>query len=228
MENIKDLYTAEHRDKISKHLYPTEWVVRTMLGSYPDLSFNKDSYNGGKILDLGFGDGRNFQLLKNIGLNIYGVEITEEILNLVKLKLDKDINVNFAVGSNINIPFENNFFDIVLASSSIYYIDKGTSFNDNLTETSRVLKQGGVLIANLPELTKNFLCQNANNIGDNHIIIKNDPHGLRNGYTFRAFESKEEIIESFSPFYKDICIGYLHDLYFGYELSSFIVVATRK
>jgi len=104
MENIKSNYTNEHILKSSKHLYPTEWLIRTMLGKYPDLVFDKSCYDGGKILDIGFGDGRNFQLFDNIGLDIYGVEITEEIVSLAKNKM-KSLNLpaKLVVGNNNNI-----------------------------------------------------------------------------------------------------------------------------
>ena len=229
MEDLKNIYTTEHKNKISKHLYPTEWIVRTMLGSYPELTFDKSCYDGGKILDLGFGDGRNFQLFDNIGLDIHGVEITDGIVDLVKDRM-KTLNIKskLTVGTNNNIPFKDNFFDIVVASSSIYYVNKETTFNDNLKEVSRVLKSGATLIANFPELSKNFLCKNSINLGDNHIIIQNDIHNLRNGFIFRAFKSKKELEKSLSVYFKNICIGYLHDTYYGYELSSFIVVATKK
>jgi ubiquinone/menaquinone biosynthesis C-methylase UbiE len=229
MTNIKDLYTSEHKKKIGEHLYPTEWIVRTMLGNYPNLAFDKSCYSGGKILDVGFGDGRNFQLFKNIGLEIHGIEITKEIIELVRENIAKsNIDVNLVEGNNANIPFEDNYFDIVLGSSSLYYVDKGTTFMDNLMECSRVLKSNGILIANFPEMSKNFICKNAMNIGDNHIIIQNDVHNLRNGFIFKAFNTKNEIEDVLSDAYKDICIGYLNDIYFGYELSSFIVVATKK
>jgi ubiquinone/menaquinone biosynthesis C-methylase UbiE len=227
MNDIQSNYTKEHINKLSKHLYPTEWVIRTMLGKYPDLIFDKDCYTGGKILDMGFGDGRNFQLFDNIGLDIYGIEITKEIIDLVKNRI-KNINLNLAVGNNRNIPFNDSFFDIIVACSSFYYIDKGSSFEDNIKEYCRVLKKDGLLIANLPEISKNFICKNSINIGDNHIIIKNDIHNLRNDYIFRAFESKEEVINVFSPYFKNICIGYLYEEYFGYELSGYIMVATKK
>jgi ubiquinone/menaquinone biosynthesis C-methylase UbiE len=225
MDDVKHNYTKEHKNKFSKHLYPTEWVIRTMLGKYPELVFDKTSYSGGKILDMGFGDGRNFKLLENIGFEIYGVEITEEILDLVR---DRIKNENLAVGNNRNIPFNDKYFDFILACSSFYYVDKGSSFQDNLKEYIRVLKNDGVLIANFPEINKNFICKHSINIGDNHIIIQNDPHNIRNGYIFRAFESKEEILNVFSPFFKNICIGYLYEEYFGYEMSGYIVVASKQ
>lgn len=229
MENIKSKYTNEHILKSSKHLYPTEWLIRTMLGKYPDLVFDKSCYDGGKILDIGFGDGRNFQLFDNIGLDIYGVEITEEIVSLAKNKMKYlNLTAKLVVGNNNNLPFDSDFFDVVVACSSFYYIDKGSNFGDNIKEYNRVLKSDGILIVNFPEITKNFICKNAINLGDNHLVIQNDIHNLRNGYVFKAFESKEEIYKLFAPHYKNICIGYLYEEYFGYELSGYIMVATKK
>lgn len=227
MNDVKSNYTEEHINKLSNHLYPTEWVIRTMLGKYPKLAFDKNCYSGGKILDMGFGDGRNFQLFDNIGLNIHGVEITQEIVDLVRSRI-KNINLNLAVGNNRNIPFPDNYFDFIVACSSFYYVDKGSLFLDNILEYCRVLKNDGVLIANFPEITKSFICKNSISSGDNHIVIQNDLHNLRNGYIFRAFESKEEILSTFSPYFKNICVGYLYEEYFGYELSGYIMVATRK
>lgn len=226
MNDIISNYTKEHINKLSKHLYPTEWLIRTMLGNYPNLVFNKDCYAGGKILDMGFGDGRNFQLFNNIGLNIYGIEISQEIVDLAKNRI-RDIDLNLAVGNNRYIPHNDDFFDIIVACSSFYYVDNGSSFQDNLKEYCRVLKKNGILIANFPEISKNFICKNSINVGDNHIIVQNDIHKLRNGYILRAFESKEEILNIFSPYFKDICIGYLCEEYYGYILSGYIMVATK-
>lgn len=99
MDNLNNSYTIGHT-KNSKHLYTTEWIFRTMLGNYLDLKFDKSQNNGGKVLDLGFGDGRNFHLLQNIGLEIYGIEITNQIVDLVKNKMNAlNINSNLTVGT---------------------------------------------------------------------------------------------------------------------------------
>ncbi|MDA0990820.1 MAG: hypothetical protein O3A51_08720, partial [Verrucomicrobia bacterium] len=75
-------YTDFHKRQPLRNLYPTEWVLRTLQGSYPGLSFDKSRYSGGAILDIGFGDGRNWPILRDLGLNIHGVEISEDILAL--------------------------------------------------------------------------------------------------------------------------------------------------
>lgn len=133
MKDDKDTYLEFYQKNKSNHLYPTEWVIRTMLGNYPKLKFNHEIYKNAKILDIGFGDCRNMPLLHNIGLEIYGVEISQQILNLAYQKLTKiNISAKLKVGGNTNIPFEDDFFDIILASASMYYVDKNSTFNDNL------------------------------------------------------------------------------------------------
>jgi ubiquinone/menaquinone biosynthesis C-methylase UbiE len=64
----------------------------------------------------------------------------------------KFININY----QNRLPFQNNSFDIVIATNSIYYIKNKTKF---LSEIYRVLKQNGILIFNFfrKELPKNHL-----------------------------------------------------------------------
>lgn len=233
--DIKKEYTNFHQKKQSQHLYPTEWVIRTMLGSYPELKMNRSCYQGGKILDLGFGDGRNMQLLHNCGLQIHGVEISDETCELVGNRMmESGIEVDLRTGSNSQIPFPDNYFDYVLASSSCYYVDRPDTFDDNMKEIARVLKQGGTLIANFPLFSPNsavvnesFILQDAETSADGHIIIKNDIYGIRNGYTFKAFYSTQDLTNSLSAYFNDFSFGRCLDCYFGVSINS-IFTTCRK
>ena len=235
LENLKQTYTDFHRKNQSKHLYPTEWVIRTMLGNYPGLKLDRSKYPGGKILDLGFGDGRNMGMLNNCGLDIYGVEIAQETLDIAEDALSKaGIKATLKIGGNANIPFEDNFFDYILASSASYYVDGHNTFTDNLNEITRVLKPGGFFISNFPaftdikEIPQCFILDNAVPLPGGHVIIQNDIHGIRNGYKFRPFKSKEEIEEVFSDKYEDISVGYCFDNYYGVQINVYIMTAKKK
>lgn len=233
-EDVKQAYSSFHLSKKSQHLYPTEWVIRTMLGSYPNLKYDKSKYAGGKILDQGFGDGRNMPLLHNCGLEIYGVEITQETVDMVSCATSKlGIPTTLKVGNNANIPFESDFFDYVLACASCYYIDKNGTFDDNLEEITRVLKPGGYFIANFPAFTdlpipSNFILNNSIATDDGHVIITNDPFGIRNGYKFKAFRSEQQIIDELSDRYCDISVGYTFDNFYGLQQNLYIVTAKKK
>lgn len=234
MENVQDKYTQFHKNKSSGHLYPTEWVIRTMLGNYPGLVLDKSQYNGGQILDLGCGDGRNISLLHNCGLKIAGVEITEETVALVRSNLKAfGIEAELKVGSNKNIPFADAYFDYILASSSCYYVDGSSSFDDNMSEIKRVLKTRGTFIANFPafinihSIPPSFILENAVQMADGHVIIRNDIYNIRNGYKFRAFDSEEKIKDYFKSDFDNICVGVCMDNYYGVQINQFIVTAQK-
>jgi ubiquinone/menaquinone biosynthesis C-methylase UbiE len=68
------------------------------------------TYSGGKILDVGFGDGRNWPNLRNIGLKIYGVEISDEIVALGRQRAARlGIAATLETGRNARLPFEDEF-----------------------------------------------------------------------------------------------------------------------
>lgn len=228
METVQKSYSTFHLQHNPEHVYPTEWVIRTMLGNYPELHLDRSRYPGGKILDIGFGDGRNWPLLRNTGLKIYGVEITEDIVSLGQQRAERlGIDAELKVGRNSQLPFEDNFFDYILACHSCYYVDNGTTFDDNVREAARVLKDGGYYIASLAEKSASIF-EGCEDIGKGHVIIKEDPWGLRNGYIFRMFQTKDEIINALSSHFENFSIGLCTDEYFGQVISLFITVCQKK
>lgn len=228
MQDVKESYTAFHVSHNPAHVYPSEWVIRTLLGKYPQLNLDKSRYRGAKILDVGFGDGRNWPLLLNAGFDVYGVEITDDIIAMGKERARSlGMNATLKLGTNSAIPFADNVFDYVLASASCYYVDKGTSFRDNLAEYSRVMKPGATLLATLPEASSSIF-EGCTELPDGHVEIRNDPWGLRNGYVFRRFQSKSELIEAFSPYFDSFSVGLCCDDYYGVQINLFLLVCTRK
>jgi ubiquinone/menaquinone biosynthesis C-methylase UbiE len=228
MKNVKETYTAFHEDHNANHVYPTEWVIRTFLGKYPNLALDKSKYAGAKLLDLGFGDGRNWPLLHNQRMNIYGVEITEKIVSLGHERaLGLGIPVTLRVGRNSAIPFEDNFFDYLLACHSCYYVDKDTTFQDNLNEFVRIMKPGATFIASLPEPNGDIFKGGIE--GKNGLVeIRNDPWGLRNGYLFKWFQSKQDIQDTFSPYFDNLAIGLCCDNYYGVQINVWLLVCQKK
>ena len=112
--------------------YPTEWVVRTLAGGiYPELKINKNRYKGARILDMGCGDGRNLPLLLDLGFDVHACETTADIVeNLNKIALNLAWPITFSTGINSNLPYEDNYFDYILCSSSCYYLNDVSTWTE--------------------------------------------------------------------------------------------------
>ncbi len=228
MSELDSQYTNFWMKRLGIHFYPSEFLVRTFLSkNCPDLILEHD-YENKTVLDLACGDGRNMGLLSNLGMKIYGTEITKEICDAVTQRMHKlGIEADIRVGRNNSLPFEDQFFDYIVASASIYYTDAGTTFEDNMLEIERVTKPGGHIIFSLVH-PDSYILYGADEIPDSHFVINSDPLGMRNGYVFKVFKSKEHIKEFFSKTFSDLSIGITADDYYGLNQVLWLLVARKK
>ncbi len=100
--------------------------------------------DGLRVLDLGSGTGKNAQYLAELGNTVIGLEISETAVALARKRAGEDrVHVDyrvFDIGSPL--PFADGSFDLVLdvmTSNSLNERERTTY----LTETARVLRQGG-------------------------------------------------------------------------------------
>ena len=226
-ERCNRAFTEFYAARNPRNVYPSEFLVRTLMGEYPQLKLDRSAYEGKRILDIGFGDGRNFPLLHDLGFEIHGVEVTDEICELTRQRMQRmGIAARLDVGRNALLPHADRSFDYLLASSSCYYVDPGSTFDDNLAEFARVLAPGGVFVLTLPAM-ESFVFKDGVQLGGGHVLIQADPYGLRNGYVLRRFESKEEIRETFSRYFGDFAFGYCDSDYYGQQFALWLVVCKR-
>jgi SAM-dependent methyltransferase len=221
-------YDAFYRKRNPIHVYPVEFVVRAFLGNYPRHKTEPSTYLGKKSLDLGFGDGRNMPLLHNLGMQVYGVEISQEICDLTKERMNRlDIDVTLAVGRNHSIPFDDATFDVILACHACYYIDPGKQFSDNIKEISRALRHGGSFVFSAP-IGTSYIMYGAQDAGDGHMIIANDPYGVRNGYLMKKFDSEDEVRAALDSEFDNFAIGTCRNDFWGVEEHVWIVACRKK
>jgi SAM-dependent methyltransferase len=220
-------YETFYRKRDPVDIYPVEFVVRAFLGNYPRLKTDKSDYAGKRVLDLGCGDGRNMPLLRNLGMHVFGVEVSQGICNLTQARMQRlRIDVETRVGFNRNIPYDDTFFDIVLSCHACYYVDPETRFKENLVEIARVLKPRGTFVFSAPMGTS-YILRGAKDRGDGHMEITNDPYGLRNGSVLKKFDRSSEVEAALSPTFEDIAIGSCQNDFWGIEEHVWIVVCRK-
>ncbi|MBU1499651.1 class I SAM-dependent methyltransferase, partial [Patescibacteria group bacterium] len=94
-----------------------------------------------RVLDIGCGDGALLSLIKNAAL--YGIDLDQASLDYAAAK----VKAKFIQGSAEKLPFESNFFDVVLATEIIEHLSQPELM---LAEIQRVLKPDGSLILTTP------------------------------------------------------------------------------
>jgi ubiquinone/menaquinone biosynthesis C-methylase UbiE len=118
---------------------------RTRERTWEEIRFLFDNYliPGDKILDLGCGSGRYFLLLKEKGVNYFGIDIAEKLIEIAKNKYPEG---NFQIVDALNFQFPTNFFDKVYSIATLHHIPSKEFRLQFLREVKRILKPGGLLI----------------------------------------------------------------------------------
>jgi ubiquinone/menaquinone biosynthesis C-methylase UbiE len=99
---------------------------------------------GKKTLDYGCGSGDSTLFLNELGLDVEGVDICNEML-----KEAKKLNIGnlFKLIKSAKLPYAKNTFDIVFSSFVLFEISSKIELKNVISEICRILKKGGIFIA---------------------------------------------------------------------------------
>ncbi|MFA6466458.1 MAG: methyltransferase domain-containing protein [Patescibacteria group bacterium] len=162
-----DLYTE--KSKVQKNYYNEtasrydEWHIDPPSAKIVDFwNFNNlkkflknalpDSQAGHlhKSLELGCGTGRLANSLFQISDEVYGVDLSQEVLKIAKDKYPKLI---LECSEVVNLSYPDNYFDMVIINGSLHHF---FAVEKTFKEAYRVLKTGGVFVL-LGEPNSEFL-----------------------------------------------------------------------
>jgi ubiquinone/menaquinone biosynthesis C-methylase UbiE len=97
-----------------------------------------------KVLDIACGKGSTaFYLAEKYGCSVVGIDISEELIQEARNTCKKkrlDNKVKFIVGNAMDLPFDDNQFDVAISQGILVFVSDKTK---TINEASRVLKNGG-------------------------------------------------------------------------------------
>ena len=109
-----------------------------------------------RVLDLGCGSGKHMAYLANNGFEVYGIDSSEEAINLAKAHFwENRLEGNFRVGSMyLKLPYEDGFFDAAISFRAIYHarIDE---IRNAVKEIERTLRPYGLVFITVRKKTPN-------------------------------------------------------------------------
>jgi SAM-dependent methyltransferase len=174
MSPNKDLneLKGEHRQVVYEYFSETSkyWADiygadNNTLSHYHNYSMTKrknlaiqllDNYAGGRslrVLDAGCGPGVALEDIFQRGHDAVGIDISENMVNDANKRLAKYVHDGSPcrTGDIEALPFEQDSFDAVLSLGVLMYLPTD---HQALSEISRVVNSGGILLLNVPNLVR--------------------------------------------------------------------------
>ncbi len=107
------------------------------------------SRKGDKVLDLGCGNGRLYEALKEKQVDYVGCDNSKE---LIKIAQEKYPEGNFKLTDGLTLPLKDHSFDIIYCIAVLHHIPSKLLRKKFLLEAKRVLRPNGLLIATVWKL----------------------------------------------------------------------------
>lgn len=116
----------------------------TRVHLWPELQgLEKYVQGGNKVLDLGCGNGRLFELFDNQAIEYIGVDYSTNLIGLAQKKYP---SAKFITADALNLPFGAGEFDVIFAVALLHHIPSVELRLKVLANCHRVLRPGGFLI----------------------------------------------------------------------------------
>ena len=204
--------------------YPNENLIRLFSGKYVPVP-----QPPARIMDHGFGHGNNLVFLASKGYECAGCEISEYLISEVQ-RLFKSMGktADLRPIKGLEIPFEDESFDVVVSWSSIYFNGTREAVLKVISELRRVLKPGGALLLSTLH-PDSSLFSRMRHLGDgSYLIERESEYDNRQGLTFFCTQSAEELAGLFCEF-AEVKIGSVSSDLFNPERRNawFLVYAIR-
>ena len=139
-----DWETFWDEKKETEEVYSNAGRVLRHLSKVTDLK-------GKKVLEIGAGTGRDSFPLVEHGAVVFQLDYAENSLRILKhLAEESNLSVNILGGDTFHLPFRDETFDIIFHQGLLEHFRRPVA-EQLLRENIRALKQGGLLLIDVPQ-----------------------------------------------------------------------------
>ena len=136
-EGVARYWNEKYDEEYHPYLHGRQKKVQDLLA---DLKLP----TGASCLELGTGGGQNAVKYAELGLNVHGVDSSDELLKTAQKLALPGSNMTFSnVDLNAHMPFKDATFDVVVVVGTLQYLLEPSAC---VKEVNRVLKPGGHFI----------------------------------------------------------------------------------
>ena len=131
-------------DIIDKYNKVAEVYAKSRLGTEDIQALKKFASllkPGDKVLDAGCAAGRDTRILKDMGLDVTGTDLAE---NLLKIAKRANPDIQFTLADIRQLPFADHTFNGMWVCAVLHHVQK-TEMPQAIREFKRVLTSGGIL-----------------------------------------------------------------------------------
>lgn len=140
--NWEKLYSNLQEKAMMKYPFPLVMeLLNFYCNKYPDSKPAEIN-----VLELGCGSGANIKYAAELGFNAYGIDISKTAVNYcINSFQESGLEGNIQVASVDKLPFDDNFFHIVIDHGSLICVDEDT-YKRAIDEVHRVTVGGGLIL----------------------------------------------------------------------------------
>jgi len=204
--------------------YPAENLVRLFSGKYVPIPKPPAT-----VMDHGFGHGNNLVFVSSKGYDCAGCEISDHLIEMAH-SIFKGLgnNIDLRPIRDMDIPFEDNRFDIVISWDVIHYNGTREAVDYVIAELYRVLRPGGVLLLSTVNPENSIFDRMESLGGGTYEIVEESPYDNRKNLTFFVADSQNDLSKMFSMF-TEVKLGNLYYDLYSYENrhSAYLVYGVK-
>lgn len=182
------------------------WNTPDFMIHYLNNRWKKNNFN--VFLDIGCGMGRHSIYMAENGFNVYAMDYSNYVVDIVKEKAYlKGLDIKLTTGNITSLPYESESVDCIAAIGVLSNSDKN-GISLILKEMHRVLKDGGETYFNI--------ISKISDIGNEELV---------NGNAF--YNITEDDFEWLFKDFSIISIKHIDELYNSMEMSSYCVLLKK-